>query len=246
MPRYTSNTHHISSIKLIYIHVPKTGGTFLENKLRALASGKYSESRQMMGHKTINHYNDKIDEYTVFGVVRNPYDRIFSAYNSFVKGNKTTGKYTKPLRWPALRSTYIKLNRPKNFENFIENLYILFENNELPWQNCSGVELDKVCSSSTDFAVHLAPQYAYFINHKNEIGIDKENILRYESLDTELCKFLNNNYKDNQKVNTFFQQEIVSKVNIKKTYDIHNMYPELIDMIHEIYEGDFSIFNYDK
>ena len=226
--------HHISSIKLIYIHVPKTGGSFIEGNLKKLAI-TYNESRRMSSHYTINHYIDKIDEYIVFGVVRNPYNRIFSAYNMFVEN-----------KWHRFRNTYIKLNKPKNFENFIENLYFLFKNNNLPWQNCSGLKLDKVCSSSADFSVHVIPQYAYFIDRKNEIGIDKENILKYESLDTELYKFLNYNYKDNEKVNNFFQKNIISKVNIKKTYDIHNLYPELIDMIHEIYERDFSTFNYDK
>ena len=160
-------SHYIDSIKLIFIHIPKTGGSFLEKKLQSLAADEYNEYRGMGSHFTINEYLNKIDKYIFFGVVRNPYDRIMSAYNMFVRDS-----------WSGLKNTYIKLNKPKTFETFIQNLYILFKNNELPWQNVSNTDLDKVCSSSSNFAVHLAPQYCYFINYDNQIGIKKENILK--------------------------------------------------------------------
>lgn len=228
-------TQFIDSIKIIFIHIPKTGGTFIEKKLQKLAK-KYNEDKLMSSHYTINHYLDKIDKYIVFGVIRNPYDRIMSTYNmcvkSWEKGNS------------ILINTYIKLNKPETFEAFIQNLYILFKNNELPWQNVSNKEMDKVCSSSKKFAVHLVPQYYYFRNYENKIGIKKENILKYESLDNELKKFINNNYKDNKIVNDYFKNNIICNTNIKKTYNIQKIYPNLIDMIYEIYEIDFVSFNY--
>ena len=210
-------SHYIDNIKLIFIHIPKTGGTFLENKLQHLAAKKYNEYRRMTSHYTINEYLNKIDKYIVFGVVRNPYDRIMSAYNMFVRSS-----------WSGvIKNTYIKLNKPKTFESFIQNLYILFKNNELPWQKVSSnTDLDKVCSSSKNFAVHIIPQYYYFINHDNQIGIKKENILKYESLDNDMIIFLNNNYKDNKIVNDYFQNNIIN--NIK----------------YEIYENDFVYFDY--
>ena len=141
-------SHYIDSIKLIFIHIPKTGGSFLEKKLQHLAAKEYNEYREMTSHFTINKYLNKIDKYIVFGVVRNPYDRIMSAYNMFVR-NSWSG---------VIKNTYIKLNKPKTFETFIQNLYILFKNNELPWQNfSSNTDLDKVCSSSKNFAVHIIP-----------------------------------------------------------------------------------------
>lgn len=227
-------SHYIDSIKLIFIHIPKTGGTFLENKLQSLAADEYNEYRRMSSHYTINEYLNKIDKYIVFGVVRNPYDRIMSAYNMFVRKS-----------WSGvIKNTYIKLNKPKTFETFIQNLYILFKNNELPWQNVSNTDLDKVCSSSNNFAVHIIPQYYYFINYDNQIGIKKENILKYESLDNDIMIFLNNNYKDNKIVKRYFQNNIINDVKIKKTYDIPMIYPKLINMIYEIYENDFVYFDY--
>jgi hypothetical protein len=225
---------YIDNIELIFIHVPKTGGSFLEGKLQILAK-KYKENRIMGSHFTINHCLDKIDKYNVFGVVRNPYDRIMSAYNMFVR-NSWSG---------VINNTYIKLNEPKTFETFIENLYILFKNKELPWQNVSSnKDLDKVCSSSKNFAVHIVPQFYYFLNHENKIGIKKENILRYESLDKDIKIFLNNNYKDNKIVNGYFKCKIIKHIKIKKKYNIPNIYPKLANMIYEIYENDFIYFNY--
>ena len=227
-------SHYIDSIKLIFIHIPKTGGSFLENKLQSLAADEYNEYRRMSSHFTINEYLNKIDKkYIVFGVVRNPYDRIMSAYNMIVRSS-----------WSGHKNTYIKLNKPKTFETFIQNLYILFKNNELPWQNVSNTDLDKACRASRNFAVHLAPQYCYFINYDNQIGIKKENILKYESLDNDIMIFLNNNYKDNKIVKRYFQNNIINAVKIKKTYDIPMNYPKLINMIYEIYENDFVYFDY--
>ena len=232
-------SHYIDSIKLIFIHIPKTGGSFLEKKLQSLAADEYNEYRGMGSHFTINEYLNKIDKYIVFGVVRNPYDRIMSAYNMFVRDS-----------WSGLKNTYIKLNKPKTFETFIQNLYILFKNNELPYSPETtliiGIEqtlLNKI-NLRLDFAVHLAPQYCYFINYDNQIGIKKENILKYESLDNDIMIFLNNNYKDNKIVKRYFQNNIINDVKIKKTYDIPMNYPKLINMIYEIYENDFVYFDY--
>ena len=230
-------SHYIDSINLIFIHVPKTGGSFLEKKLQTLAAKKYNEYRRMSSHFTINAYLNKINDYIVFGVIRNPYDRIMSAYNMFVRSS-----------WRGvINNTYIKLNKPRTFKQFIQNLYTLFKNNKLPWQNArSNKELDKICSSSKNFAVHIIPQYYYFINHENQIGIKKENILKYESLDSDMRIFINNNYKDNIIVHKYFQKNIISNIKIKKTYNIPMIYPKLINMIYEIYKKDFDYFGYDK
>lgn len=221
----------INKIKLAFIHVPKTGGSFIEKNLQRLAR-KYNENRTFGNHYNMNQYNKKIN-YTFFGVVRHPYDRLYSAYNMFVR-----------QKWKLFKNTYNKLNKPKDFISFVTNLYQLYNNHKLPWQDCSNEELDKVCSSSSEFAVHVCPQYIYFMNRKNEIGID--NILKYESLDTDFNQFINNNYKDNKSVYAFLQNNISKNIRIKPTYNIPKKYPELINMIYEIYEKDFDYFNYTK
>jgi len=228
-------SHYINSINLIFIHVPKTGGSFIEKHLEDLAK-IYNEHRQMTSHWTINKYSNMIDKYVVFGVIRNPYNRIMSAYNMFQQSG-----------WHGvIKNTHNKLNNPNNFESFIQNIYLLFKRNELPWQTHDNEKIDKVCSSSKDLAVHIIPQYYYFMNHENKIGINKDNILKYETLDKDMERFLDNNYKNNETVQSFFKKNIISKINIKQNYDIPKVYPNLVNMIYEIYEIDFTTFDYTK
>lgn len=226
--------HTIDTIKLIFIHTPKTGGTFIENKLKILAK-KYNENKLMSGHYNIKHYSNVINEYTTFGVIRNPYDRLFSAYNMFIRGC-----------WKCFEKTFKLLKNPNSFENFVINLYNLHKDSKLPWQSADKKVANGCCIVSRQFAVHIVPQFYYFTNDNNEIGIDKNNILKYESLDTEIEKFLNNNYNDNSIVCDFFKKNIISNVDIKKTYNLHEKYPQLMDMIYEIYKVDFVNFDYKK
>lgn len=63
--------------KIIFVHIPKTGGEtitkMLWNTKLSLATGK---------HLTIKEYKKKIDiqDYYIFSIVRNPYDRALSHY----------------------------------------------------------------------------------------------------------------------------------------------------------------------
>jgi hypothetical protein len=72
----------------------------------------------------------KINLKIIFGVVRDPYDRIFSCYNYLVKKNWYIDKYPK---------TYLKLKKPNNFLEFVNNLYELFENNKLVHNNFKNI-----------------------------------------------------------------------------------------------------------
>ena len=81
---------------LLFIHIPKTGGSVIENKIKKhtsqkLYSGKTNElldfpynkkSLQHQFYTTLYKYKDKLninfDNVKIFSVVRNPYDRIIS------------------------------------------------------------------------------------------------------------------------------------------------------------------------
>lgn len=68
---------------IIYIHIPKAGGTSIAHTL-------YGER---IGHFSISNFIDfwgweNVQKRTVFAVVRNPYERLYSAYN-FVKSGGT-------------------------------------------------------------------------------------------------------------------------------------------------------------
>lgn len=68
----------------IFIHIPKVAGTSMKNILFPNAKG--------IGHKlAMDCYLDdpeKFEKYFVFAFVRNPYDRLVSAYNYLMQGGK--------------------------------------------------------------------------------------------------------------------------------------------------------------
>jgi hypothetical protein len=74
--------------KCIFIHVPKVAGTSIKNILFPGSTG--------IGHKlAMDYYLDapeKFEKYFVFAFVRNPYDRLVSAYNYLMQGGKGGAK----------------------------------------------------------------------------------------------------------------------------------------------------------
>jgi hypothetical protein len=81
MGKNLTNIDHIK--KIVYIHIPKTGGTTIEK----IFFNKNSSSE----HITITEYSNYYD-YFIFSFVRNPYTRIISVYNYFINGgNKSLG-----------------------------------------------------------------------------------------------------------------------------------------------------------
>ena len=75
---------YIKPLKLIFIHIPKTGGSFIERKMRLLNERFFNDHKIFGGHTTIEKFKKKLgvdSSYKCFSVVRNPYNRIISAYN---------------------------------------------------------------------------------------------------------------------------------------------------------------------
>jgi len=69
--------------KFIFLHIPKTGGTSINDAVM-----------KELGSRTVNlrHYNlrrhglskEESDKYTIFAVIRNPFDRVVSSYEHFL------------------------------------------------------------------------------------------------------------------------------------------------------------------
>lgn len=101
-------------LDLLYIHVPKCGGTSI------IESMKRIDSEVKHGHTKWNYYKDIINSVDFsFGIVRNPWDRALSCYNyskmdkSFWHGSGS--KY-------GLHSEY-EIAKKMNFNDFILFLY---------------------------------------------------------------------------------------------------------------------------
>src|SRR6056297_659079 len=127
--------------KCIFIHVPKTAGTSIAESL----FGNIDPKMGHKGHKRIKHYfvynQKKFQNYFKFAFVRNPWDRLYSAYNYLEKkkGNKKDKKFSeKYLNYESFKDFVYSLQKESkktkiilSFNHFLPQHYFLKLNNEL-------------------------------------------------------------------------------------------------------------------
>jgi len=93
--------------RCIFVHIPKTGGVSISKSLFGNLAG---------GHMTIERYKiiftkDEFDQYFKFTFVRNPWDRLVSAF-TFLKGG---GMDERDERWAKMH-----LSEFDDFESFVK------------------------------------------------------------------------------------------------------------------------------
>lgn len=124
--------------RVIFIHIPKAAGISLYKAIY---------QRDSFGHETIQHYENfmsskEFNECYKFTFVRNPYDRIHSAFYYLKAGGRNR---------PFDIEYSQQLSSIKSFEEFV-----------LSWLNIEN--LYKI--------QHFCPQVYYLKNSKNEINLD--------------------------------------------------------------------------
>lgn len=94
MPIFQKN-----DLKILFIHIPKTGGTYIYENLRhrgfiidpSTYDRKKPRHRNSIQHQTYNDLNERynIDSFNIiFSITRNPIDRLISQYNWKKRGRK--------------------------------------------------------------------------------------------------------------------------------------------------------------
>ena len=193
--------------KLLFIHIPKTGGSVIEENIHkktpetlysdftnSLLDFPYNQkSLQQQFYTTIYKFRDKLsvnfDNIKIFSVVRNPYDRIISDlfWSSLIKKDFTAGQVY----------------------NVIKNNYLYRD------------DLDN----------HNEPQYKFIVDENSEL-IKNIKIFRTETLNEsndELSKFvdLNINIRKegiNKDYSNYLNKDSISLINIfyKKDFELFN------------------------
>ena len=241
-----STRQFIPEIKLLFIHIPRTGGSFIEKNLYNLASSLQSvKTNKFSSHFALQSYPEEIQKYQSFTVVRNPCDRIYSFVKNF---------FSLPTSTPK-ENTLKKLNYPESISDLIGSLYDLHKSNKLLWQQNEEDSLIRSCEDSDYFFVHFTPQVFYCkasgnqnilntiarkLRIKSDINVDF--ILKYEQLEFDFLKMLNN-LDINQEAHAFLMENIVNKVRSEK--NINNFSEQDLQKIREIYQLDFKTFNYE-
>ena len=207
--------------KIIFIHVPRCGGTTIEKNLwknefnndfdfdmsdeKHLLQGlvdKYRNKYQFDGlqHLTLNNikkiYPDECKNFFKFSFIRNPYSRIASAYAGVMT-------FRKDLR------NFLVIYKDTSFKNF---LYLIKDNMHTHW---------------------LPIDFFFRDNDLDFIG-------RFENFDNdldELKKLTNMN---------FVKKNYSGKLNFSDKFNYLKLYEdkECIELVAEIYSKDLDRFNY--
>jgi hypothetical protein len=206
------------NINLLFIHIPKTGGSSIERYLKNKYSiqlnrqsifGRYQDfGYPVLRNKWIQHlpyrlmlrfsslFNITDNNLSIFSVVRNPYNKIISAL--FFNFRQLTADTSK------------------------EEIYNLL----------------KRILSKPIVEFHFRPQY-YFVTDENDNLIEDIKILRTESLNKDMIEY---GYKD---FDLWVNKSRIHKKNgIKKGY-MSYLNSDSINLINTYYKKDFILFNYD-
>lgn len=155
--------------KFIFIHAPKTAGNAIQNVLQKYSDDEIINTSIKSGvmdkfglnnfaggkHATINHYIQnwnsdygKLEDYTITGCVRNPWDRATSYYFYLGNGDMNCGNFHKSTRQLSPQTNYYSVgaenkltctisyeNIQSDFNKFCDKVGIVVE--ELPKANVS-------------------------------------------------------------------------------------------------------------
>jgi len=216
----------IHSIKTIFIHIPKAGGTSIEtvlcdfplfryqlvNKYNWYGNIKNDETKYELDHSTMAYlkrnckYYD--NSYFSFAIVRNPYARLVSEYHYC--------KYQ--------YSRFIK--KLDSFKDFVYELKDKFD------YVLKNKEKDHL------YVSHYLPQYLFTHNYRKVKIVNK--IYKLENLNeewTDICEILD---IDKELVRTE-KNASKFKYNYEDYYD-----DELKNIVYMMYKDDFEVFNYEK
>lgn len=216
----------IHSIKTIFIHIPKAGGTSIEtvlcdfplfryqlvNKYNWYGNIKNDETKYELDHSTMAYLKKNCkyydNSYFSFAIVRNPYARLVSEYHYC--------KYQ--------YSRFIK--KLDSFKDFVYELKDKFD------YVLKNKEKDHL------YVSHYLPQYLFTHNYRKVKIVNK--IYKLENLNeewTDICEILD---IDKELVRTE-KNASKFKYNYEDYYD-----DELKNIVYMMYKDDFEVFNYEK
>jgi chondroitin 4-sulfotransferase 11 len=155
--------------RIVFIHIPKTGGTTIEYHLDLLKPkngyGLNQNNHACQHFLYYEYYNilgpKKYNKYFKFSIVRNPIDRIVSEY------------YWTPLD--------LGHKNGKTFEEFLKNVELIIKNKSF---------------YITEYHDHFIPQSNFILDKNNRLMVDK--VYRFEKMN-EIEKYIIKLGKKNKK-----------------------------------------------
>ena len=230
-----------SDSKLLYIHIPKTGGTSVASALGLIPKDGKADYSLLYGVRDdglilhtipLSQYSlflspRQVQEALVFTVVRNPYDRAVSDYCWLKRTRRTFLEYLK------LCKKTLQMN-PMHLLYYDEHL---FPNHFLPqyfFTECSQRKVDKILKFENLQEEFKALFPDLELPHLNGPAQRKRDIAK---ADQDIADLINaTNFKHNGPSHTVLED--------KKDLSFYYKSNEEIDLVCELYEKDFSTFGY--
>ncbi len=155
----------------LFVHIPKTAGTSIENALFEFQEFEYRTSPHMCAKQYKDYFIPEIyNQFFKFAIVRNPYDLLFSTWKFFVKNSGITMNFKEWILWRYRREPIMsKLDSFDEGSNFTEK--------------------EKMSRLATAFYVNKAPQVMFLIDDNGDMLIDY--IGRFENVDEDFKEIVN-------------------------------------------------------
>ena len=213
--------------KFLFIHIPKCAGEWLYNKLRygihtpRIAYWGLDKHNDLdLAHLFQDVMNNYIPEslynnYFTFAIVRNPYNRFYSAYKDLLK------KMSEYSVW------YTKYPLYKTFDEFAKI-----------------VDKNAFHDTITRHNIHIVPQHKFILKeNKNNVNklikYEEMNSELPKLFDTLKVDYIKNKEYTGRKLH--FND--IKVENIKKNYfDFYT--PEILEIVNRLYKKDFELLGY--
>ena len=186
--------------KILFIHIPKTGGTTIENNMETMNKPIFKGGYGVLRKVVYQHFDykdyikffgiDSFNEFKKFSIVRNPYSRIISEYY-----------------WtPSL--TDLGYKSGKSFDYFLDQVYDIVKNKKY---------------NLTIYHNHFIPQYEFICDIDRKIMVDK--LFKFEEYDKVLdfLKKKKYNIDFNKKLNACEKGRKI-KLNTDQKKKIYSIY----------------------
>jgi len=172
--------------KCIFVHIPKTGGISVA---RALFD-------QRGGHMTARYYKQlfgvfTFNKYFSFAFVRNPYSRLFSAYNFLMEG----GYDERDKKWAAENIIH--------YETFHEFVKKWLDRENIYKKNHFVPQSHYVCNQNFEIQVD-------FIGRFEKLNVDFQEICNKLNIDSKLPHYNSSSTKKNWR--TFYDKQTLKMV----------------------------------
>ena len=185
--------------KCVFFHVPKTAGISISNSL-------FGDIK--WGHRSVHfyksHYGKKVfNSLYKFCFVRNPYDRLFSAYTFLKEGG---------INNQDLEFSNSHLQEFASFDEFV----------------LKGLEKEEIMNW-----VHFKPQYTFvcdendnivmdFVGKMENLNADFNTVCKHLNIESELQNLNMSSAKKNE-----FSEEVKAMIKLKYQKDFNFFYPHL-------------------